>query len=1566
MTDDDLIQLLAEKSPREFTLDELKLLQERVQQSAEIRQAIASTVELEGQLSAAFGAAGINVEKLWLRAELLPVAKKKSAKPWWWALVGLTACILVGWYLRPQPPQALQEIVTETNAIAHPIETNEELKTLANRSEGMHSTGETATSVTPESKNPATASTDSPSPDSQVTSRAPTHPEGPWTDWLAADSVPLALEDPRLMGDLRTMDLDHLTVAEFQAWWAPLAGQPANLNQDTIGNRPTVKLDGWWSLKAPWLADTQLRMTPFDVQEQTLYFWQGEEGVALKFYREREPHLWAAFQVRRQPGKVDASSWGLLTTDSGAFFRSGAATWDVSHHDQRLMLSVGGMVILSVPFLQTPADVVLHAQMRVRGFQWVRAAAPSESEIQPGSRALSAEQVADEAWMTSSPETAMLQREVDGSIRLTSTDKSQVVRAFFPLETPGLLETMFQVSEADPGTGIFLGNESGQPIGLVSFCRDRRTGTLTVVSQPGYEKRIDSDYDFRTIPPPYYVADNWYRVTTGLGTWHTWVSADRRHWGRMAENPVRGIPGAVRTLGLYCLPADTPRSIRLQGLDVRKLEGFLPFRSDLPDESFPTVDLQKTRQYDDWMAAGWMAVASSGLSPQTWHDAWAVRTLEQGPSPELAMALVDRLIDSSRRLNPSERISFLNDTLVLCDTWGDDRARRWEQAFASIPTDQPDQETLNNSDALWQRWIKAPLWSYYRSHPGFDQRRSEELLRLAFQRSGHELARSARCNEFWTATAHPDHTPRDTAESLFNLSRWGKGLAVDMLGGTADAQQEVLPIAWRHPWSMQLNKEAYNVHAELLSALHGESYGDACRIISGIQLSAISGLIPDGDDPSLFVTLPIALERLCNRFPELPGQIPAVLEPTGQLRWQQAATQGDAAAMALAALQFWGTPTAARAHMWLGDRAMSLGDPVKAVVAYHAAQTSADDQSQKSLQQRLQLASIALGLPFTDDMGAAQFEGLSLAELASARPVTPQPSQNLTEAVPDLPLTAARYSWEKLARFDGQSGQNAGRGEYRSSDVFGRQLGISSDANHVFISNRFQITAYSKTSGTPVWSRGVDQDQGEAHAFAFTAMTPVVMGDRLYCRRLTKSGIELACLNSINGQLHWAMRLNEKAHWISDPIVIGPYLWALSASPGEQDLWDISWIQIQTSTGTVETSTPLARLRAAWDQEVPATLAMRGLDVVANVGGIIVKFDLAGHVHWLRRETWLPPRIDPQVYNQSLNQPIMRGQHVFLCPINSRRILCLDIKSGGEIWSQTCSDAQSVVAVRDTGVLVARPAGLTLLDPATGESRWTVDLEKPLLAMAWHQDSIYVTRQLDRKDKRGWIQFEEIEASTGAVRQSIPWEQEALEDHRLGPWFQVGPEIWGLTGSGFRDPHRDLIRLTPRQPVTDSLWNDPELGTWQNDWATESRRELQLRLPGWQAFGVSSKQLTLPQGEVRGVTGALQINLDASQSLHFVRSVTANSPTICELVVGHDPSLKWQLTVLLNGQIVHATEVSAEKSSNSWLTLAVPLNPQEKIPAILEIRAEASEGKNVATFWQMINLKSVSETHGAP
>ncbi|MDX1970569.1 MAG: PQQ-binding-like beta-propeller repeat protein [Planctomycetaceae bacterium] len=1551
MTDEDLIRLLSEKSPRDLTIEEIAQLRLRVRQSSPVRQALERAVQFEGELSAALGTVNLSVESLLARAEERARMAPRRSLAWrWWSLVGLTASLLAVAMFWPERPDPVE--------IAGPAP--ETVKPAAETPSPAEESLAEATMIPTEPVTEIAAATTLPAsmPPQATSSRTAPAPEGPWTEWLADTAEPLGPDSPQFVGDLASIGLDRLTKSEFEAWWQAIPGQPFGVSQDKIGDRPTVNFDGWAQLRAPWVADTLLRFVPFEQRELTLYFWRGAEGLALKYHREREPHTWAAYRVKRVAGERTPNWWGLLTTDSGSYYRSNAAIADVGIAEGRLCLSVAGVVLLSAPSPDPPEEVLLQAQSRLRGFRWVRAAPPSLPPVRENPNVLASSSPAAWDWQAPADGTMMLQRDADGSVTLTSTSKSEIVRAHVPLPQAGLYETLIQVASADPGTGVYLGDAAGKPLAHVTFSRDRRTEQLTFVTLRPNERRDESDYQLRDFPPPYFVERQWLRVVGGMGIWHTSCSADGIHFGHVTENPLRDVRGSIRSIGLFCWPSDTPKTIRLNSARVQKLGGVYALTAGLPAVDPPPSDVEKLRFSDSWWSEGWER-RPAGVAPDLWWDAWAVATLEQGPTRELADALVTRLLASARhRLPPAERWNAFDDLMSLSDHWLDERSRVWEKDYATVGIDLEVDHPAATGEEAWKRWVTSPCWAYRGQRVEFQRRLAHDVLAAVARKDWDTTRAVAMRTQTWLATAHPDQPPREQAELTDRVVRWGKALSLEALGRTAATIGDVLPVGWRHPLQLPVNKEAYNVHAELQSALESGSYADACRIVESLQPQALSGLLPEANDPDLMVSLDVALQLATDQSALFRERLKTELTPTGQLHVRQAIADADAAAIEGATIQFWGTAPGGAARAWLGDRSLSQGDAVGAVLRYRGARRWADAALEAQLGPKLYLAEGLAGLSNVAAPGASPPASISIGGEPVSQILTVAGATGhrwataaTSAAAAPAALQAQRYRWEKLARFDGQGGQNAGRGEYREGDAFSRQFAVALDEQRVYISNRFQVNAYDRQAGGGVWAQGLGNEQGEAHGFPFATMAPVLSGEHLYVRRLAKSGAELVCLRAADGELRWVARPEVKSHVVSDPIVLGDSVWALISRPTDQEQLDLSWTQFSVSTGKAVRSTPLLRLRDAWDGQVPVALAADGLNVVAALGGVIVGFDLEGTVRWVRRELWVPPKVDPLTENHFLKSPVIQGNQVYVSSLNGRRALALSVDTGKEIWSTPLAELQGLLHVDADLVLAAESGGLVGLETTSGQILWRQPLERGFGVVSVGTDSLWAVRHQIRAAERGWLQGIELHCRSGTILREVPWDLPEAEDWRFGPWWVVGDSVWALAGQGWRDPKRDLVRLTPLNGDRAEDWSVAGLGAWTSPLPIDRQRDVQGVLPGWQVYGVPADRFRRESGDVRGETDVLVIRSDGSSTVRLVRTIPP-SATALQMRIGCDPnqSVRWQ--VLLDGAVL--LEETTGPDAPPWRTVTVPLNAAATVGRVLQIVAAPVNQGAFTSYWKRL------------
>jgi len=80
---------------------------------------------------------------------------------------------------------------------------------------------------------------------------------------------------------------------------------------------------------------------------------------------------------------------------------------------------------------------------------------------------------------------------------LTAGTTEGDARAAVDVGRPGLFEAVFQVEEAAPGTGVYLGDSEGRPVLRIVFLRDPASGATHLAYLPPGESRLEGP-----APPP--------------------------------------------------------------------------------------------------------------------------------------------------------------------------------------------------------------------------------------------------------------------------------------------------------------------------------------------------------------------------------------------------------------------------------------------------------------------------------------------------------------------------------------------------------------------------------------------------------------------------------------------------------------------------------------------------------------------------------------------------------------------------------------------------------------------------------------------------------------------------------------------------------------------------------------------------------------------------------------------------------------------------------------------------------------------------------------------------------
>jgi hypothetical protein len=138
-------------------------------------------------------------------------------------------------------------------------------------------------------------------------------------------------------------------------------------------------------------------------------------------------------------------------------------------------------------------------------------------------------------------------------------------------------------------------------------------------------------------------------------------------------------------------------------------------------------------------------------------------------------------------------------------------------------------------------------------------------------------------------------------------------------------------------------------------------------------------------------------------------------------------------------------------------------------------------------------------------------------------------------------------------------------------------------------------------------------------------MRPLVAGDRIFVRRLTKRGIELACLGAADGQVRWAVRPD--GHVVSDPVLMAGKLLAVVATTPQSGLLQLDLASFQPDSGNIVSQQSLMQMRDEWGGRPPCELVAAAGRLVCTSGGATLCCDTLGRPQWLHRQTWLPPDV---------------------------------------------------------------------------------------------------------------------------------------------------------------------------------------------------------------------------------------------------------------------------------------------------------------------------------------------------
>jgi len=1549
MTDDELLTRLAESPVEEWTPDEVAALRAALPLSAALREAFAEFLLVEAALTAGLTKQRVSAEQILARADALQRAKLRGQMTRWaavlLAVVGLGGSLYYYVLRRPDVDVARVERKPAVNAGApEPIPLPDVDPAAAEAPSPVPQATATATAATPNVATPPPAAN-------------PDRPE-PWTVMLA--KAPRAHED--LAFDDRRASHDAESLGR---WWDTVSGQ-----QRPWSNREEVGLDmtGVFKLRCPWPSDAVLTFSPREWGDDVtrLHFWHGDRGVTIENHRRPYEH-WAAYVAVRDGASSRPTSRSYAAGDDDRGRRTGTGPLEFAYHDGRLFMSRGDVLLLSAPIDGPPDDVYLECHAKLKSMALARSTGvPDEWLAAP-----------PPVWNDFTPETTLLASLTDGAkaerlgpagLTITADAETKESWAALPILRTGMHEVIFDIESADPFTGIYLGDATGKPKYAVGFFDDLRTGTV----MPAFAEPRDGNVRFRTDrrsgAEPRVSFPLKLRLVAGPGSVKCFASVDGRSWGRIVE-PHRGGDGGVQTVGVYCAPGKTKRTIRVSNISFRTLLAY--------DDAVAGDVPPAPASYD---YAGWFldAFATAPTDEVRYHK--LLKALAGGLPEEAARLVIFELaalpcgdLPAGTEKTLLDDLDYVGRLAQVADAWDPGIAAIWTDRLLRSPVILADRQDADETDVA----IHAPFSSVRKTLvekspdtygnvtmlPADAIRR--EIARMLLDGDWDRLERACRV---WHRFGG-----RDESNGRMYVPRLPIMLLIDWAAATAERRRDAadggqstgggrstMRPEWRHPLVEQFGKEGYNILAELETALEERAYSDACRIITSVTASQAVGLLPNAHDGDLLTSLPGAVAMAMKLHPDLRETMQREYGDLAMLRLRQATVDGDTDAVRALTTQFFGTSAAAEAQVWLGDRALAQGDAARAEGHYRTARHEGSLDAVPMVDLRLRLAAAWQGRDYgaaptgpvrlgDATLSPAEFErvvstlhGRAAAPSATSRTAT---AVHRPQRVDRLP-PAATYRPKLWAAAAGDTGKPA-EPPRKDLDFVAAQTAAVCTDGRMYMSNRFQTAAFDLKDAKLAWRTGLGSEQGKAFQWPGQAMAPVVTEDRIFVRRLLAVGPELACLNKADGRVRWRTPRGEII--ASDPIVVGNRVIAVTLSVPQPEMLELHLSMFDADGGRPLGRTRIAQVRDYWRREPACFLTSADEMLVVSAAGCVIGCDGDGEPRWTRRLMWMPPAVDgfvgplwptcPSVVDEGrieVTQPGVPLRYV------------IDARSGSLVDQQ--------VELRDE-----RPPF-----PASGSLVPQV--------VAAEDDGDHAALSLGHYSIAG-----------KAYRRNLLWQRgdDNYGHAWLGPFGKVpggggpvvvdGDRLWAFTGVDQSKPARDIVELVIDRPAStgERLRAEPSAALdWRKTAAGATLTEAARMLPDWTPYHARfSTYVDKALLENRLFqTEDCVLTLPVSQRpVYWTRRQTlpADEPTSLEFRVAAVGDAPCRVAVSIDGEEVFRRDYQPNATAAVWHDEQIDLAPYRGRAVRITLKNENAQEratKSALTAWQRLEIVGPAET----
>jgi len=1187
-------------------------------------------------------------------------------------------------------------------------------------------------------------------------------------------------------------------------------------------DRHACQISGLFQIQQPWQAGSAMRLSILSYKTLRLYFWRGDQGVAMSYYPNWYQQ-WAAYGTTRTGNKPKPDTYAYWATDSGRYQQSGSGTVLVLYQDGHLYLTRGDLVLMAVPLQGPPAEVFIEAEGMVRGLQFLRCrGVPAAPQPRPAVAKLA--KPAEANWNLRAAEGITLNKLPDGGVELAAKERTQAGQAGVAVCKPGLHEFLFEIEDAAVGTGVYLGDAQGNQIYRLGVLRESTSQRPLLCLLDPTNGSVEQWGDFNAAASPYAGKRQWVQLVAGAGMWRFSVSGDGIHWSPAitAAAVQRPLPTQV---GLYCIPTDKARSIKLRSLEVRRLDGLssaappavvervpqevgrlktlpAPASGGAPQ---PAVLLEKAGSLEQWLQVA-TASRPTDVAPEVWQRACTLHTLTESTGQPLCQLLLFRLLDDlvAGPAEPALKVQALEEAALLINPQDGNSANQLGDCYGRLGQSLLRQGDPAPFSTVSSGLLRAPIAQRMWGRVAWDDLLTAELFPLLYQSRWSQVDELCQRIRLWQQPRRLMSNLPAEELPIADLADWARA-TMPRRTSQPQAERSGAGIFWRPLLSPSLSKEGYNALAEVDAALRGQAYGEACQAITATANPLALGMVPDTKDRRLLVTYPVAIRLMMDRQPALRKAMVEGYLRIGRLRLQTAISNGDESAVETVAVLFVGTQVAVEAHQWLGDRVLSAGRFVDAIGRYKQALHGASPAQRVAVAARARLAAALLGRelasPVTQPVqigdtqfSAEQFERL-VGELRQARGGPDSAGYYAGRAQTAPP--PGRYQVKPYTRLEGGDVAPPPNIPSPDFDWGGRQTAVTLTADKMLLGNRALLVACNLADGRVLWQQKLQADKNQ-QTWPLVPMRPAVLGTRIFVRRPARDGPDLVCLDTSDGHVLWSG--NPDTWAASDPLLSGPELIVLTLRSVYPQKLLLSLSRIDPASGEVLSQAPLAEFFDQWQRVLPCQATMVDDKIVATLGGCVLCCEQSGRVQWIRQQLWIPPKDGSTPtrpwYAQVHDAPLVAKERVYATQPGMRSIECLDLATGRLLWQQTIPRLLRVVGLSGERLVVGTTTELLGLDAASGKVLWRRDTPDRLEALLCGRPGGVCLVQLERQNDPNaprrpvlvWLDPDTGRQSGETILEVAP---------------QAKPMFGPLLGHGSR---QWLLFAMPQNPATRDVW----------------------------------------------------------------------------------------------------------------------------------------------------------------